>query len=606
MKRILFSIILAPIFVFSQDSKLANIKSVNFIQEGEVSKLIIDFDATVFAEKNHIKSDKQIILDLKNVNADKKFLRGIDTSEFSGSTVFVSPYKKPGSSNDIRFAIQLRDNVRSFLEEKGTRLVLNIENRFGVFSRAKLQSAKQNEEVTKQLAKGEKLLVPKSNKVEDIIDNLTQSGVKRYVGRKISINVNNMPIPEVLKMIGDTSGFNIIITKEVQDLAPITISLVNLPWDQVLDTIMNIGGLVAEKYGNILTIRTEEVAKKGLKEQLKETQEEARLEPLVTKVFPISFAKVEDLKAILDSYITPERGSVQFDNRTQNMIIRDTVNTIERLSKIIDTLDTQTPQVLIEAKLVEANESYQFRAGLREGVNIGYDALGNDAILNAQSRFPSDPGSGIFSLNTAPNPARSLLSATVNVARLVDLNFSLELMESENKGKVITSPRVITENNKEATIIDTTERSFIVSAPNDNGIRTPELERLQASISLKVIPKVTNEGTILLNVEILKTGFGEVELEGELPPTNQKTVKTNVLVSNGSTIVIGGLYQTEDSELITGIPFLKDLPLIGWLFRSAYNPQKIRRELIVFLTPRIINQEEAGLVNRELRDDLGI
>ena len=293
MKRILFSIILAPIFVFSQDSKLANIKSVNFIQEGEVSKLIIDFDATVFAEKNHIKSDKQIILDLKNVNADKKFLRGIDTSEFSGSTVFVSPYKKPGSSNDIRFAIQLRDNVRSFLEEKGTRLVLNIENRFGVFSRAKLQSAKQNEEVTKQLAKGEKLLVPKSNKVEDIIDNLTQSGVKRYVGRKISINVNNMPIPEVLKMIGDTSGFNIIITKEVQDLAPITISLVNLPWDQVLDTIMNIGGLVAEKYGNILTIRTEEVAKKGLKEQLKEAQEEARLEPLVTKVFPISFAKVE-------------------------------------------------------------------------------------------------------------------------------------------------------------------------------------------------------------------------------------------------------------------------------------------------------------------------
>ena len=110
----------------------------------------------------------------------------------------------------------------------------------------------------------------------------------------------------------------------------------------------------------------------------------------------------------------------------------------------------------------------------------------------------------------------------------------------------------------------------------------------------------------MLNVEILKTGFGEVELEGELPPTNQKTVKTNVLVSNGSTIVIGGLYQTEDSELITGIPFLKDLPLIGWLFRSAYNPQKIRRELIVFLTPRIINQEEAGLVNRELRDDLGI
>ena len=597
MQRILYILLIMPFMALAQLQELANVKSVNFIQEGETSKLIIDFDSRVIAEKNHLKSDKQIILDVKNVKAERKYLRGIDTSEFSGSAVFVSPYQKPGSSTDLRFAIQLRDNVRSFVENKGNRLILHIENRFGVFSRAKLKKADQNSLVNQTIGASGKVFVPKSNRLEDILENLTQSGVKRYVGKKISLNVNGIPYTDVLKMIGDTSGFNIIIKDEVTKLSPLTISLVNLPWDQVLDTVMDLGDLVALKHGNILTITTHEKEREAFKEDALKKEKDKILDPLVTKIFPISFADLTEISKILESYSSKERGTIQFDKRTQNLIVRDTVTTVERMKKIIDTLDTQTPQILIEAKVVEAQERYEFKAGLNSGLNVGYNALSEvDA---------SNPGSAQFDLSTATNPSTTLLNATINVARLTQLNFALELMESETKGKIITSPKIITENNKEASIINTNERKFPVTSFQD-GEAITTIETLSAAISLKVKPKVTNEGSILMEVDIIKSGFETTDVAGELPPTTSRSIKTNVLVENGSTIVIGGLYQTSDETVDAGIPFLKDLPLVGWLFRNAYNPKKTRNELMVFLTPRIINQEEAGLVNRELGDDLGI
>ncbi|MFT6630758.1 MAG: type IV pilus assembly protein PilQ [Bacteriovoracaceae bacterium] len=594
-KRILLLSLFLSLNIWAQET--SKVESVNFIQEGEVSKLIIDFSSRVISERNHIKSDKQIILDLKNVTADKKFMRGIDTSEFSGSAVFVSPYKKPGSKNDLRFAIQLRDNVRSFVETKGNRITLHIENRFGVFTRAKLKKVEENTFSSDSVAKGKKILVPKSNSLNDILENLTQSGVKRYVGRKISLNVNNIQYQEILKMIGDTSGFNIIIEDDVNNLKPLTISLTNLPWDQVLDTVMDLGNLVAVKFGNILSIKTADKARLEKQEELDAQSKNKILEPLVTKVFPISYASLIDIIKILKNYSTAERGSIESDKRTQNLIVKDTVEVIERMKKIIETLDTQTPQILIEAKIVEAEEKYEFRAGLSNGIQFDYDPLSD----------VDSGGAGSFQFNSATNlNGPSILNASLSVARLTNLAFSLELMESESKGKIISSPKVITENNKVATISNTTTRRFVINARDADRNIVPTSTTIPATISLNVTPKVTNEGSIALAVAITKQGFGGQEVAGELPSTTDRSVNTNVLVENGSTVVIGGIYQTEDFRVESGVPFLKDLPLVGWLFKNAYNPSKSRNELIIFLTPRIINQEEAGLVNRELGDDLGL
>lgn len=593
---------------YGQEQKRTELKSVNFIQEGEVSKLILDFSNRVLAQKTHIKADKQIILDIKNVMAAKRLLRGIDTSEFSGSAVYVSPYMKPGKSSDLRFAIQLRDNARSFIENKDTKVILHIENRFGVFTRSKLKSV-EGENVAATNTQNEDIAIPKSNSVNDIIENLTQAGVKRYVGRKISINVNNVPIREVIKMIGDTSGFNMIIEKEVESTGDLTISLTNLPWDQVLDTIMQLKDLVAKKFGNILIITTAKKAREEKKAELEKETQNKILEPLVTKIFPISYATLSDLEAVLKEYSSRERGNISIDKRTKSLIVKDTVNVIEKMKKIVEVLDTQTPQILISAKVVEVVESYNLSIGLSNGIGLEYDAL---ADLNGGT-FPAD--SANFALSTAPTATTSsILGATINVGRLSNLVFGLELMESESKGKVISSPKVIAQNGETATISTTIARRFIETSgatidPATGNVSpggTAPSDPVNATLDLTVTPTVTNEGAVIMTLALTKSSFGVRDTLDQVPPVTTSTINTKVLVDNGSTVVVGGVYQTDDQEVESGIPFLKDLPLIGWLFRSAYQPSKQRNELMIFLTPRIINQEEAGLVSREIGDELGI
>lgn len=596
MKWILL-IVLFSLASFAQEVKPSILQGINFIQEGEVTKLIIDLNKRTFAERTHIKDDKQIILDLKNVDATEKQLRGIDTSEFSGSTVYISPYKKPGTKNDLRLAIQLRENVRSILEQKNNRIILSIENRFGVFSKTKYKKAKGVEIADSEVTEEEKINIPKSDSVEDILENLTQSGVKKYVGKKISINVNQVPFQEVLRMISDTSGFNIIIDDAVNGLPPLTISLTNLPWDQILDTILSLGDLAAYKTANILTIKTAIQAREEKQRELENQNANRRQEPLVTKIFPVSFSNPAEMVTILNDYLTPERGAIQIDQRTSNIIVKDTIEVIERMKKIIETLDTETPQVLIESKIIEATENYSFRAGLsRGGLTFGYDPL--------TETLPQDQGTFSFSSATdANNP--TFIGATVQVfRRLQNLQFNLELMESEQKGRIISSPKIITQNNQAATITSNDTRNIRTVVLNNGGGSAENIQSITATLSLNVTPSVTNDGSISMNVNITKAGFIPPANPDEQTGTSNKTINTNVLVDNGSTIVLGGLYQTDTNEIVAGIPFLKDLPLIGWLFRNAYSPTRSRSELIVFLTPRIVNQEEAGLVNRESGVDI--
>lgn len=596
MKNGFFYILLCSIAfnVYAQE-----VTSVNFLQEGETSKLIIDFDQDVFAERKHIPEDKQIILDIRNAKAKDKFLRGIDTSEFSGSTVFVSAYKKPGSKNDLRFAIQLRDNVRSILETKSKRLVLSIENRFGVFTKKKLDKAENLSQTIKtEDGKEVKILVPKSDSIEDILENLTLSGVKRYIGKKISINVNTVPYQDILRMIADTSGFNIIIDAEVNKLTPLTLSLTNIPWDQALDTILDLGNLVAQKHANILTIKTEEQARTQRVAELQNQNANREQEPLVTKIFPLSFADRGNMITIITDYLTPSRGKIQADERTNNLIIRDTVEVIERVKKIIETLDTQTPQILIESKIVEASENYEFNVGLDTGLGFSYDPV------SAGSNLGTDTGQ--FTFSSAPNiGGPGFLQANIGVfKRLSALNFQINLMESESKARIVSAPKVITQNNQAANITTNTTKRFRTTNV-DQGVQTETIQEVQVSLSLQVTPKVTNEGSIAMQVNIQKDGFGNETIVGQLPETTSRNIQTNVLVDNGSTLVIGGLYQTDNNIIEAGIPLLKDLPLIGWLFRNSYNPKNSRNELMVFLTPRIVNQEEAGLVSSEM-DGVGI
>jgi type IV pilus assembly protein PilQ len=588
----LFSLLL----VFSYSVFAQEIKNVNFVQEGEVSKLIIETDKEdIFAERFHVSEDKQIIIDLKNVKVSPKLLRGIDTSEFPGSTVFISGYKKPGSTNDVRFAIQLRDNVRSILENRGRSVVLSIENRFGVFTQNKIRAGENtNARADEKIEDIVGLNVPKSNSLEDILANLTFSGPKKYIGKRISINVRDIPVADLLNMIADTSGFNIIIDQAVSASPPLTLTLTNVPWDQALDTVMSLSKLIAQKNANILIVKTLGIATKEREEELAASKLKEGLEPLVTRVFLINYAALPEIDKIIRDYITKERGAIQLDERTNSLIVKDTVESIERIKKIIETLDTQTPQILIEAKIVEANESYSKRIGLSRGISFGYDP-----VKVTDAAIPVGPG---FSFSSAPTAnAPGIAGMTIGIyKRLLNLDLNLQLMESEAKGRIISTPKVVTQNKKAATITSSEQTSFRVQQPATGA--QPALAtfaNVSANLNLNVTPQVTNDGAISLQISLSKSAFGTRPTSDAPPNITSRNIQTNVLVDNGSTVVIGGLYQTSTLETVSGIPFLKDLPLVGWLFRTPYAPDTTKNELIIFMTPRIMNQDESGMVDRQ-------
>ncbi|PIK14481.1 type IV pilus secretin PilQ [Halobacteriovorax sp. JY17] len=606
LRSFLFKLVLIT-FVISSSVSATTLEQINFKLKDEVAKLELKFDSNnAQAKKFQVTEDKQIIIDLKDVQATDRVIRAFDTSEFSGSIVFISAYRKSSSPKDLRIAIQLRDNVRSILKREPNKIILEVESRFGVFSQRAIDENKTyDEKIEKDVKKVGKLSIPKSDSVEDILENLTLSGRKKYIGKKITFNIKDLGVSDILNMIADTSGFNIILTDEVKKLPPLSLNLTNIPWDQALDTILGLNKLVAKKNGVILMVTTFE---KAAEEQQKEIAQKKLTEkevPLVTKVFPISYATTKELITVLTNYVT-KRGSLNEDVRTNSLIVKDTADTIERIKKIVEVLDTQTPQVLIESKIVEVNESYKKEIGLQNGVNFGYDPIGQiggaaPSVIGQDVISGTNAGPG-FSFSSAPSTgdgARSLFGLSVSrFNRLLNLSFTLQLLETESKGKIVASPKVITQNKKKAVISTKETTSFSKSLSTNGAAQEVTFEEAEASLSLEVTPQVTNEGSISLELDLLKQQFGTRPSASAPPDKQERRVTTNVLVDNGSTIVIGGVYNYEKRESHSGVPFLKDIPLVGWLFRTPYAPEVIKQELLIFLTPRIVNQEEAGIVEK--------
>ncbi len=580
------------------------LKSLNFRQRGDISQLEMVFDRDgVIAEKLHLSEAKQIVIDLKGVVANQRVMRAFDTSEFSGSVVFVSAYKKPEKSSDIRITLQLRDNVRTLLKRGPRRITLELENRFGVFGQ---QEITDNETVVAEEG-SDRIHIPKSGSLEDILENLTLSGRKRYIGKKISLDVKDVPVSDILKMLAEASGFNIILTKEVQGLPPLTLNLTKVPWDQALDNILNLNKLVAKKNGIILTIQSLESAMKEEERKAAVRKLAEQEEILVTKVFPISYAETKNLISILEKYLTKNRGAISEDVRTNSLIIKDTSNVLEKIRKIIEVLDTQTPQVLIESKIVEVSESHSKEIGFQQGINFGYDPIGSVSRQIPSRVGLENPTSGIdggpgFTFSSAPadveGSPRSLFGLIVSqFGRLTNLNFTLQMLEAESKGKIISSPKVVTQNKKRATLRSTKTDAFRKTTGSGEEAQHT-FEETQASIVLEVTPQVTNEGSIVLEMSLRKEDFGSRLFTDGPRQRLGSDVQTSVLVENGGTIVLGGLYESSRSSQHSGIPFLKDVPLIGWFFRTPHAPRSEKREIIIFITPRIVNQEEAGLVDR--------
>ncbi|PAY03099.1 type IV pilus secretin PilQ [Pseudoalteromonas sp. HM-SA03] len=427
--------------------------------------------------------------------------------------------------------------------------------------------------------------------VEKDEGNKTFGDKKEYKGQPITLNFQDIPIRSVLQIIADTNNFNLVTSDTVS--GNITLRLDGVPWDQALDVVLRVKGLDKRMDGSILMVApSEELAAREAKE-LQARQQVEELEPLYSEYIQLNYAKAEEfadlLKTDINSIIS-HRGSVSVDKRTNTLLIKDTSRSIESVRRMVETLDVPVKQVRIESRMVTVDDTVQEDLGVRWGFS---DQQGSDAISGTLDGANALSNGNIPSLENRLNvnlgvkgvPAGSI---GMHIAKLADgtlIDLELSALEQENKGEIIATPSITTANQKKARIEQGTEIPYVEAS--SSGATTVSFKK--AVLSLEVTPQITPDNKIILDLVITQDTKGDTVQTPNGPATaiNTQEIQTQVLVENGQTIVLGGIYQQEVKTAVSKIPILGDIPYLGLLFKNSRDINE-KRELLIFVTPKII------------------
>ncbi len=408
-----------------------------------------------------------------------------------------------------------------------------------------------------------------------------------YSGERLSLNFQDIPVRSVLAVIAEFTGLNLVTSDTVS--GTITLRLQTVPWDQALDIVLKTKGLDKRQNGNVMLVApADEIAARETLQLQNEKQIE-QLAPLRSEFIQVNYAKAEALAELIRTqganYLS-ERGSISIDERTNYLLVQDTAKKLDQILLMVRTLDVPVRQVLIESRVVVADDGFQEELGVRFGVTD----RGDDGAISGTAAGASDvflnntPTDRTFAIDLPVTEAAGSVGLTV--ARLDDgtiLDLELSALESESRGEVIASPRVITANQKEAYIESGEEIPYLQASSAGN----TNITFKKAVLSLKVTPQITPDDRIILDLTVNQDTRGEDTAFG--PAINTREVGTQVLVENGETVVLGGVYQQRSNRDVTKVPFLGDLPGIGVLFRSTTD-SSAKQELLMFVTPKIIKE----------------
>jgi len=452
--------------------------------------------------------------------------------------------------------------------------------------------------------------------------NRLASGPQGYRGEKLSFNFQNVEVRAALQAIADISGLNIITSDSVS--GNLTLRLKDVPWDQALDVVLQAKGLDMRRNGTVLWIAPREELLTKEKLELEQKAQISDLEPLRSEIFQLNYQKAEAFRTVfgLDAAgaasggdsrnrVLSKRGSAIIDPRTNQLFVTDIASRIEDIRKLILKVDIPTKQVLVEARLVEASDSFSRNLGAKLGFSDlraarggdgGYQVSGNQRIAVggtlsgaagvsgqvevadtlANSTLVNLPASNINGV--APSSiAFSLFSSAANRF----LNLELSALEADGKGKIISSPRVVTEDNVPAVIEQGVELPY--QQATSSGATSVTFKK--ANLRLEVTPQVTPDGNVVLDVDVAKDSKGESTTAGFA--INTQHVKTKVMVENGGTVVLGGIYQQDESNSASKVPVLGNIPVVGNLFKTT-SRNNTKTELLVFITPRIVAERVQG------------
>lgn len=417
---------------------------------------------------------------------------------------------------------------------------------------------------------------------------------KSYDGKRLSLNFQSIPVRTVLQIIADYNRFNLVTSDTVE--GDITLRLDDVPWDQALDLILQTKGLDKRIEGNILMVAPAEEIAIRESQNLKNQQEVKELAPLYSEYLQINYAKATDIAELLsgaDSSLLSSRGSVAVDERTNTLLVKDSADSLKNIARLVEVLDVPIRQVLIESRMVTVKDDVAEDIGIRWGITDQQGSKGTSGSLEgagdiAGGTIPSiDDRLNVNLPAAVSNPA----SIAFHVAKLSDgtvLDLELSALEQENKGEIIASPRITTSNQKAAYIEQGVEIPYVESS--SSGATSVTFKK--AVLSLRVTPQITPDNRVILDLEITQDSQGKTvdTATGPAVAIDTQRIGTQVLVDNGETIVLGGIYQQNLISRVSKVPVLGDIPFLGFMFRNSTDKNE-RQELLIFVTPKIVTEE---------------
>ena len=585
----------------SGSSKSAVLTNIDFKQLDHKSRVAVGTTAEVQYESQMV-SNNLLVVDLKNASVPKHLQRGLNTSEFETAVDYISLQNvRAGKTGDIRVSLRLKEPVPYEITREGKNLFIDLEG-------PKTLIAKK-EEVPVETSRPEQIKAEEkpvsrepgaeqeTSEVESRAGEMPAEAVaaeKHYVGQKISFDFKDADIKNILRLIAEVSNLNIIAGDDVT--GKITMRLVDVPWDQALDVVLQSRNLGMSQTGNIIRVAPTDTLKKEMQGELEAKRAKEKLEDLEIELIPVNYAVgaeiIPQVKGVLS-----DRGSLTAEARTNTLVVKDIRKNLDIAKNLVKSLDTKTPQVLIEARIIEANLTFQRELGVSWGFQVvgGNTSDGQATVqggVNSSAGSPSStrlvdlPAIAAGGAGTALGTAGILEFLFTSLHGLRELDIAISAHENQGDVRVISSPKIATLDNKEASI--------------EQGLRIPYLKLttegtvttdfIDANLKLTVTPHVTNDGTILMKIDVKKDRPDRTVTVQGVPSIDKKEAITEVIVRDNGVVVIAGIYEIDRTNGAEGIPLFSKIPLLGWLFKREAKEDS-RKDLLIFISPKILKNQ---------------
>jgi type IV pilus assembly protein PilQ len=600
---------------------------VDFKQMDHKSRIVVTLTGEPQYE-SYMLSKNTIAVDIKNAFVPKYLQRGLDTKEFESAVENVQVQNvKAGKLNDVRVLIKLREEMPFETTKEGTVLFIDIEKpgkaegkieaavppkKEEVLGEAKKEEVKKEEEkpapekaLTEpkgtELKVAEKKTPPAEEKAvpQPIVIKREEGGLpeKIYTGRKLSLDFKDADIKNILRLIAEVSNFNVITADDVS--GKVTMRLVDVPWDQALDIVLQAKGLGKIQVENVIWVAPRDALKRQEQDILEQKRAKEKLEDLVDDLIPINYATAKDIMPQIKGILS-ERGDIKVDDRTNTLIVKDIGSKIAKAKSLIKLLDTKTPQIMIEARIVEAGLSFQRELGVKWGFELNktkgmtsWGMGGGNLGTTTAGQTPATPVKDVVSF---PSLARGAVPGAVAASGILEGIFSYGALQSldiaisahEGKGdiKIISSPKIATLDNKEASI----EQGLRIPYPKLTTEGTVTTDFIDANLKLTVTPHVTGDGYVKMIIKAKKDRPDQTVTVLGVPSIDKKEAITEVLVRDGGVATIGGIYTIDRTDASDLIPIFGKIPLLGWLFKREVK-EDTRKDLLIFISPKIARDQ---------------